>query len=192
MRTIRFMAALALVTTLVGASACAKESTVATHPPMGVTERQPEGERVSSTDARFFRDAYSDASAELTIGRMAEHKGTTPEVRQLGRKLAVDSTRQLTDLRDIAAANRLGLPTALEPKDADAVSHLSAVTGRTFDRDFLVHVRLREQAVLPALKREDEHGRNADLREYAGSELPTVRAQIDRARAVGVTSRQKR
>jgi putative membrane protein len=185
------MAAVMLMTTVVAASACAKRSTVAPRPPEGVTERQPGGDRVASTDAKFFREAYSDASAQLTLGRMAEQKGGTAEIRQLGRKLAGDSTRQLTDLRDIAAENHLALPTALEPRDADAVSHLSAVTGRAFDRDFLAHVRLREQAVLPELKREDEHGKNPDLREYAGSEMSTVRAQVNRARAVGVTAPQK-
>lgn len=191
MRNIASTAAvLTAALTLVAAARCA-------HAPTGTSasgttaSNAATSKKVSPADEAFFRAAYSDARAELSIGHMAQQKGTTSHVKQLGQKLVSDSTRQLTHLKNLASKNGITLPTALETRNEASVSHLSHVTGQIFDRDFLTHVRQREQAVLSDLQREDKVGTNPGVRSYAANELATVRSQIDAARRVGVTAPQK-
>jgi putative membrane protein len=162
-----------------------------------VTEKQGTAKKLSPADDAFFRRAYSDASAGLTIGQMAQHKGTSAHVKQIGQKLVSDSMRQLKDLNDFAASNGVSLPTMLEAGDQAAVSRLSVASGRTFDRDFLTHVGQRDQSLLSALRGEQRSGGNAGLKAYAGREVNVVRAQADQARGAmapqrGVTAPQRK
>jgi putative membrane protein len=195
MRNIRSAAAgLFVAVSIAAVSGCARTSTrggTSSAPTTGATEAQAGPNKISATDEKFFRDAYSDARAELVIGQMAERKGTTPQVKDLGRKLVTDSTRQQGDLKNLASKNHISLLTSLEARDQAAVSHLRKATGQTFDRDFLTHVRLREQAVLNDMQQENKAGTNPELKSYASTELSTVRAQVDQARSIGVAAPQK-
>ncbi len=196
MRTIRTTAAALLVgTCLLGASACAHTTHAAaplagTEPGM-VTQAQGTARRLSAADDAFFRTAYSDASAGLTIGRMAQQKGTSAEVKRLGQKLVGDSSRQLADLQRLAAGRNLALPGALQRSEQDAVSGLSNASGADFDRAFLAHLRERDHAILSELRREEKAGADPGLKSYARSEVPVVSAQIDQARGVGAAEPQK-
>jgi predicted outer membrane protein len=201
----RAAAALLVGTSLLAAGACTHTTTIPSSrtssvrgapQTTGVTERQGTARRLSAADDAFFRRAYSDASAGLVIGHLAQQRGASVHVRRLGQQLVSDSTHQLKDLKDFAATNGVGLPATLEPADQAAVSRLSVVTGRTFDRDFLTHVQQREQSLLSALRGEEKSGANAGLRSYANRQVTVVRAQADRARGVtapqrGVTAPQR-
>lgn len=216
MRIIRSTAAAALVvaTSLVGAGAWAHGNTGttsgstttqqtqkgqtsqqgqagATHKgtQKGVTEQQG-NKKLSTADHQFFRDAYSDATAETAIGEMAARKGTSAQIQQLGQKLAADSTRQLSDLKGVAQKNGITLPTGMEKSYQDEVARLSKLEGAAFDHAFLSHVRAREQRVLGEMQREAKAGKNADLKSYANGEVAVVRSHVDEARNIGVTAPQ--
>lgn len=155
----------------------------------GVTEQQGQ-KKLSSADHQFFRNAYSDATAEAAIGEMAARKGTSPQIQQLGQKLAADSSRQLSDLKSVAQKNGITLPTGMEKSDQREVSRLSNLQGTAFDHAFLSHVRSREQRVLGEMQREAKAGKNADLKSYANGEVAVVRGHVDEARNIGVTAPQ--
>lgn len=165
----------------------------------GVTEEQGEqgqhgqqatGKKLSAEDHKFFRDAYSDATAEAAIGEMASKKGTSAQIQQLGQKLASDSSRQLSDLKDFAQKNGVQVPTGMESQYQTEVARLSKLEGRSFDQAFLSHVRSREQKVLTEMQKEAKSGKNADLKSYAKNEQSTVRSHVDQARSIGVTAPQ--
>lgn len=212
MRIIRSTAAAALVvaTSLVGAGAWAHGNTGttsgstttqqtqkgqtsqqgqagATH--KGVTEQQG-NKKLSTADHKFFRDAYSDATAETAIGEMAARRGTSAKIQDLGQKLAADSSRQLSDLKGVAQKIGIPLPTGMEKSYQGEVARLSRLQGPAFDHAFLAHVASREQRVLGEMEREAKAGKNADLKSYANGEVAVVRSHVDQARSIGVTAPQ--
>jgi putative membrane protein len=198
MRIIRSTAAAALVvaTSLVGASAWAHghigttSGSTTTQQPENSPMSQQGQSKLSSADRRFFRNAYSDATAEAAIGEMAARKATSAPIQQLGQKLAADSSRQLSDLKAVAQKNGIPLPTGMEKSQQTEVSRLAGLQGTAFDHAFLTHVRAREQRMLGEMQREARSGKNADLRSYAGGEIAVVRGHVDQARNIGVTAPQ--
>jgi putative membrane protein len=146
----------------------------------------------SAADRRFFKEAFSQALADVSVGQLAVRSATTAAVQRLGQQLVTDGTRQIEQLGAIGQKSGLRIPTQLDARAQATVGRLAKLQGTAFDDAFVNHVRRRGSTLLPAFQREAHAARSPDLRSYAQSEMGVLRDHVDQARAVGVASRQGR
>ena len=88
----------------------------------------------SEQDRRFLITAHQANLAAIAAGRLAQQKGTSPVVRQLGATFAADHATLDTNLVRVAQQLNVALP--IEPTDAQksTAARLQATTGAAFDR----------------------------------------------------------
>jgi len=134
------------------------------------------GPRNEAGDRQFIDRAYSINEGEIELGKLAQKKGTTPEVREFGQRMVGDHTVALEQLRDVALRNNLSLPDQLQPEQVDLYKRLSVLEGTRFDDAYIDHMVSGHEGAIRTFADEADRGQNPALRSYAEKELPMLRA----------------
>ncbi len=130
---------------------------------------------VDAADRQFVDRAHSINQGEIELGKLAQRRGTTPEVRELGRRMVKDHTAALDQLRVVGRQNDLSLPHGVEPEEAALHARLSRLTGPAFDRAYVEHMVSGHQEAIGLFEEELHRTRNPALRFYAVRQLPILR-----------------
>jgi putative membrane protein len=99
-----------------------------------------------SADAKLLAKLHETNALEVELGKLAQQKGGTPEVKQFGKQLVED--HQSVDTKILALAGEESIELEAAPKDpADAKkstemkAKLKTLSGETFDQEFLTAMR---------------------------------------------------
>jgi putative membrane protein len=127
---------------------------------------------------------------EIAIGRMAQHRGLSLDVRTFGHALVEDHGRARAQAEDLASVYSVVVPA--EPSDAtqSELRRLKALNGRAFDREFVrfsiqTHAQDIREYRAEAVRR---HGRVSRLAEMA---VPMLRRHLRMAQALAVATGQR-
>jgi putative membrane protein len=157
----------AVILALVGPTAVAQAST------------SQDGHGVTSQDRAFLRAAHQANLAEISTGRLAENKGRSAQVRDLGRMFVTDHTRLDSDLKQVARRLNVSLPNQPNATQRALAARLKKLSGTAFDKAFLDgqlngHVMARS-----AGRTELAKGSNADAKTVARTSAPVVQHHIN-------------
>jgi putative membrane protein len=157
------------------------EGTAGTTP---AADTRPEGTSGEQSDAQqFVTDLGSGNLNEIELGRIAQQKASSPDVKAFGEMMVRDHTKALDALKEAAAKENLRVPAIVNEKHRELRERLSALSGAEFDKEYMNAMVEAHQATVKKL--EDMSGdRPAALKEFASTILPTVRQHLDRATQV--------
>ena len=104
---------------------------------------------------------------EGPTGQQAEQQATSPAVREVGRKLAVEHADLDRQVREVA--NELGvlLPSSPNAQQMAWMADISSRTGSDYDRTFVQKVREAHGIILPAIAAVRSGTRNDKVRAFA-------------------------
>jgi len=113
------------------AAANDRDATVGTS---GVADRN----NVSAGDQHFIADMMADNQAEVDMGKLAEQRASSPDVKRYARMMVADHTKAGEQLKKIAAKYDIHPDTAKEnDKHKDALDKLAKLNGADFDRQYM-------------------------------------------------------
>jgi putative membrane protein len=132
--------------------------------------------RLGLTDQSFLRAVANAVHAQAELGSLAEDRGSSPEVRELARRVTHRQHRLGFELSQLALQEQLPLPAAKPPAQQPCYVWLEALSGEAFDRAFLdaERVALTEEAEL--LQTEATSGTHPSLRAFAERNRPALLA----------------
>lgn len=140
----------------------------------------------TDVDRGWINDQLADGDLEVRLGRLAQERGASADVRAFGAMMVEKHTTAGTELKRVA--NRHNVPaadaTGGDHDDADdRIERLSKLSGEEFDRAYLDLVVEEHEDAIDALedkaRDDDEH---ADLKDWAAKTLPDVRQHLQRAK----------
>jgi putative membrane protein len=175
---------LAAAAVAVAAAGCGGEtghaSPVAASSPASAPAASPSAPAapVSDQDRTWLRDTRQADLAEIAAGRMAQRKGTTPQVTSLGAMLVQDHTA--ADRKLAATASRLGveLPYAPSNVQTQQASELERGSGRSFDRDWLNAMIGGHEKAIAQTRTEIAKGSSPDVKNLAAGVLPVLQKHL--------------
>jgi len=88
-------------------------------------------------DAKAMKDLAQGNLAEIQAGKLAASKAESPEVKQFGQRMVDDHSKMLEDLKKMAEAKNVQLPTEPKSKDAKKIQKLQGLSGEKFDREYM-------------------------------------------------------
>jgi putative membrane protein len=140
----------------------------------------------SAQDVNYLQTSISGDRFEIIGGKLAEAKGTTPEVRALGARLVKDHSKSLEE--SVAEARSLGVkvPQAPTPSMVWELNTVRSMSGTQFDRSYSsLEVKDHEQDIEETTF-EVVHGGSPKVKQSAKKELPVLRMHLTLAkRALG-------
>jgi putative membrane protein len=133
--------------------------------------------------AAFLKEAVRGNFSEVTLGRMIEDRGASPQVRQFGAMLERDHGKGLAQAQQIAARLRLRVPAMLTPEARAEQARLRSLSGRAFDREVRRYMIDDHQKDIAEF-RAQAHSGERSTSGYAAATVPVMQRHLAAAEAL--------
>jgi putative membrane protein len=122
--------------------------------------------------------------AEVELGKLAQQKAMSDDVKKFGQMMVEDHTKALDDLKSAAASKNVTWPTTLDAEHKKLSDKLSKLSGAAFDREYMQAMVDGHKKVAADLRQESQSGSDSELKAWAGKTLPTVEAHLKQAETI--------
>lgn len=144
----------------------------------------------ADVDRDWIEDRLADGDREVRLGRLAQERGASADVRAFGALMVEKHTMAGTELKRIATRHENAAGAARDAArdkkdDDDDFERLSKLSGAEFDRAYLeVMVDEHEKAIRALEDKAGDNDEHADVREWATKTLPGVKQHLERAKSL--------
>ncbi|GAA3952419.1 hypothetical protein Aau02nite_04140 [Amorphoplanes auranticolor] len=146
----------------------------------------------SDQDTTFLRAAHQSNLAEIATGKLAQQKGASEQVKDLGARWVADHTKLDATLTDTAEALGVDLPDAPNAEQRALARRYEAVSGRDFDALWIPTQMDAHMKAMRLGEKEVAEGSDAQVKKLAQDSAPVVAAHHelleDAASDLGVPS----
>ena len=139
--------------------------------------------RYSAWDEEWLMMSIEGDLFEIQGGKIAQQKGTTQKVRDLGATLVADHSKSLEDATELAEKLGIDVPDEPSPSQQWELRVVSSFSGNAFDRwysDLEVQDHIQD---IQEAQDEVDKGRNHEIREDAKDEIPTLQQHLELSKA---------
>src|SRR5439155_9728229 len=147
------------------------------------------------SDQKFVTDAAKGGMAEVELGKLAQDKASSDQVKNFGKRMVDDHSKANDELQTLAKNKNITLPTDLDPKDKALKDRLSKLSGAAFDRAYMNAMLRDHQKDVNEFKMESTSGQDAVVKAFASKTLPTLEDHLKLAqqaeKAVGTSGTAK-
>jgi putative membrane protein len=139
---------------------------------------------VNNPDRSFARAAAAGGLAEVDFGRLAEKKASAQPVKEFGQLMIRDYGPANGRLANLAKAQVLSLPGALDREDQLLRGNLEKTSGAQFDDLYIGAEIAAHQKMAQLLEYEIGSGQNSELKAFASDLLPLVLQHLRTAQSI--------
>lgn len=137
---------------------------------------------LSASEKQFLVDAAANTQYELAVAQIAKDKAADSAVKSYAAMLVGDHSESQTKLQLLAQRRQVALPSKLPADKQRVVDQLNRASGKDFDRQFIQTVGLRDhKADIELFEKASRDAKDNEVREFAASALPTLRAHLSAA-----------
>ena len=136
------------------------------------SSNKAKGDKLSSADKAFIKDAAKGGMMEVAMGRVAEENATNSEVKSFGGRMVKDHSNANEELKAIAKEKGVELPAEKE-----------AGKWRS-DKDYMDAMVKDHEKDLAAFEKEAKDGSDPDVKNFASKTAKTVRKHLDMAKEI--------
>lgn len=122
----------------------------------------------------FVENAAQAGMTEVELGKVAQQKGKSAEVKAFGAQMVKDHGKANAELASIAKPKKLMVPMKLDTKHQEMVDELSAKSGAEFDAAYAEHMAMDHGKALELFTGASQ-GSDAELASFAKKTLPTIK-----------------
>jgi putative membrane protein len=145
--------------------------------------------KLSHGDREFIEDAAKGGLAEVQLGQLAAQKAENPDVKKFGQRMVDDHGKANDQLKQLASSKGLNLPTDLDRSARREHDKLSKLSGADFDREYMKHMVSDHKKDVKDFQKEAKSGKDADVKNFASSTLPTLQDHLQMAQQTDATVR---
>lgn len=130
-------------------------------------------------DAEFLVNAAEINLEEIELGRLAQNQGNTSQVKDFGKMMETDHSKAFTDLQALAASKQISIPTTITEDGIEAQRKLRDTKASDFDKDYIDKMVNGHKDAIDKFEKASNDANDPDIRNWAGSLLPTFRQHLD-------------
>lgn len=142
-----------------------------------------DGRDLPSADVRFLQKAAADGLAEVALGELAQKKALREEVRQFGQRMAQDHAKANEQLKAVASAHHVSVPSTLDRRHEREMDKLSQLVGGDFDRAYMSRMVSDHRKDVREFRKRANAKTQTDVTRFAASTLPVLESHLMSARA---------
>jgi putative membrane protein len=147
------------------------------------------------SDQKFVMEAAKGGMAEVELGKLAQDKGASEQVKSFGKRMVDDHSKANDELQTLAKNKSITLPADLGQKHKALKDRLSKLSGPEFDRAYMTAMVRDHQKDVSEFKTESTGGHDPDVKAFASKTLPTLEDHLKLAqqteKAVGTSGTAK-
>ncbi len=165
------------------------DSTISTNKDSSSSMNADTSAKYSSTplekaDGAFVVDAANGGMTEVAASQLAQSSATDQRVKDFANMMVTDHTKAGDQLKKLATAKGLVLPATIGDKNQKAVDDLGKKTGAGFDKAYVKMMLDDHKKVVSMFQKEGNDSKDADLKTWVMSTLPTLQMHLDSIKAI--------
>jgi len=138
----------------------------------------------STSDQAFVKAAARGGLAEVELGKLAQQKASSNDVKQFGERMVADHSKANDELKSLAESKNITLPTTMSARDQALYDRLSKLSGEAFDRAYIRAMVRDHRKDVNEFRREARSGRDPDVKAFASKTEPTLEEHLKQAREI--------
>lgn len=177
-------------TVLAVAPAVAQNSgSEANYPSPNASAKSSAGTPMSKTE--FVKKVAQSGMAEVELGRLAQQKATSSEVKQFAERMVNDHSKANDQLKQLADKEHLNLPQTVDKKDKMTKARLEKLSGEKFDHAYMADMVKDHKKDISEFQLESKNLQDPELKSFVDQTLPTLRDHLKQAEKTAATTSTK-
>lgn len=130
-------------------------------------------------DAQFLVNAAEINLEGIQLGQLAQQKGGTAEVKELGKMVEDVHTKSLNDLKRLANSKMITIPTSPTDDAKDAYETLNEKSGNDFDKAYADMMVSEHEDAIDVFEEASTESYDADIKNWATVSLANLRTHLN-------------
>lgn len=139
---------------------------------------------LAAADAKFMKEAAGGGMAEVQLGKLAQEKASSDQVKQFGQRMVDDHSKANQQLEQIAAQKNVRLPKQPNAKEQAEKSRLEKLSGDQFDKAYMSHMVADHKKDVAEFQKESSAAHDPDIKSFASQTLPTLQEHLKQAQSI--------
>jgi len=132
-------------------------------------------------DKQFLIDAAEVNLEEIRLGKLAQQKGTTSEIKELGKSMQQHHQQSYDELSALAQSKMITIPTVTTDQGNDSFEDLNKENGKDFDKAYAELMVERHEDAVDLFKTASEDSEDMDIKRWALASLPMLQSHLDKS-----------
>jgi len=134
--------------------------------------------RKDRRDAQFLVNAAEIYMEEIGLAKLAQEKGTTSPIKELGRTMEQDHQNSQDELTSLAKRKKITIPNTITDQGDDSYRLLHQKTGDDFNESYVKLMVEKHEDAISLFDKASDKCKDKQIREWAGSKLVVLRRDL--------------
>jgi putative membrane protein len=159
----------------VSAQAADKKEEKKTEQPSASTSKSPAPAALSDKDKSFMKEAAQGGMMEVEMGKLAQQKGKSADVKKIGSTMVADHTKANNELMGIAKKKGVDL--------SKEKAKMKKLNDANFDKEYIDAMVKDHEEDLAAFQAEAKNGSDADVKGFASKTSAVIQKHLNMVKA---------
>jgi putative membrane protein len=157
-------------------------------PERGKVKNGDRNARMDRSERRFVEEMARHSLGEVEVGRIAENRGASEEVKKYGQRIVQDHGKANEELKQLAQSRGIKWPAEPDRAHRRSAERLQKLEGADFDKRFVSEMVKNHQADLKKAQKMAKDARDPELRAFAAKAAPVIEEHLNMARQLADSS----
>jgi len=139
---------------------------------------------LQGNDGKMIREIAQADLAEVAAGKLGASKAQSGEVKNFAQHMVDDHGKHLAEVRKMAKAKGVQLPSTPAKKHQDAMKKLESASGTGFDKAFMDMMVKDHEEALKLVQATAKNAKDKDLRADAQKTAPVIGKHLEMAKSI--------
>jgi putative membrane protein len=140
----------------------------------------------TACDKIFVLHAGMGHLMEIELAKQAVQKATNPEVKQAAQHILDDHQKALQQLRPVAQALNVQLPSSLSPEKQQMIQILTSLPTDQFEKHYILAMQADHAADLVKYRGVAQLSQNEQVKQYAQQQIPVLAQHAEQVQQAAV------
>ncbi|TVR76118.1 MAG: DUF4142 domain-containing protein [Chitinophagaceae bacterium] len=136
----------------------------------------------SENDAKFLVEAAEMQLEMISLGKLAQKKGTISHVKEMGIKMEEEHGKSFSELQLLARSKSISIPTTITHDSQEAWDKLNKKSGKDFDQAYSKLMVDSHEDAIDMFEKNSEESKDQEIRAWANKSLPVLRSHLQHAK----------
>jgi putative membrane protein len=138
----------------------------------------------SDADKKFVKEALQGGNDEVQLGKLAQEKGSSPDVKNFGQKMVTDHSQMGEHMTQIAQQIGVSPPSGTSMSGKTLSTKLHALSGDSFDKSYIQAMVEDHKKDLAEFKQEAANGSDPAVKAAAERGAKVIAAHLQLAEQI--------
>ena len=132
----------------------------------------------------FANKATTGGMEEVELGKLAQQKSSSPQVKDFGKMMVEDHTLLNNNFKTIASKKSMDLPTSMTDDQRKDIDNLSKKSGKDFDKAYVDMMVEDHKKDISDFKDAQAKVADNDIKDFITNTLPTLQKHLNAIQAI--------